>query len=378
MKKFAIGSRLFTVEDIHAITRENFGDNEFKTKEIKDELLQFVEGNMDCMKEIDRAVYYSIVDKRVQGVIKVKRGTYRLGTVTPVEVTSTSTTVDNKPHTIQKMEAPTMSLVPMAAYDYVPHGCYNVVRKVISKNIFAPIWVAGLSGNGKTLGVEQACAKEGRELITINISNETSEEDLIGSYVLDNGNMVWQDGPVLTAMRLGSVLLLDEIDQARASIMCLNTIAQGKPYYVKKTNELVTPKEGFTIIGTANTKGDGSGMDKFTGAQIMNEAFLERFAIIVEQEYPTKAVEKRILMKHTASEKFVETLIDIAQAIRSSFDSGDIDIMLTTRRLVQIVKNYEIFEDEVEAIKYAIARFSSTDQQIIMEVYNALTSDDGE
>lgn len=190
--------------------------------------------------------------------------------------------------------------------------------------------------------------------------------------------MVWQDGPVLTALRRGAVLLLDEIDQARASIMCLNTIAQGKPYYVKKTNELVTPKEGFTIIGTANTKGDGSGMDKFTGAQIMNEAFLERFAIIVEQEYPTKAVEKRILMKHTASEKFVETLIDIAQAIRSSFDSGDIDIMLTTRRLVQIVKNYEIFEDEVEAIKYAIARFSSTDQQIIMEVYNALTSDDGE
>lgn len=187
MKKFAIGSRLFTIEDIHTIARENFGDNEFKTKDIKEELLQFVEGNMDYMKEIDRAVYYSIVDKRVQGVIRVKRGTYRLGTATPVEVTSTSANV--KPHTIQKMEAPTMSLVPMSAYDYVPHGCYSVVRKVISKNVFAPIWVAGLSGNGKTLGVEQACAKEGRELITINISNETSEEDLIGSYILENATV---------------------------------------------------------------------------------------------------------------------------------------------------------------------------------------------
>lgn len=188
--------------------------------------------------------------------------------------------------------------------------------------------------------------------------------------------MSWTDGPAAVAMRRGSVLLLDEVDQARASIMCLNTIAQGKPYYVKKTGEIINPAPGFMLVGTANTKGDGEGMDKFTGAQIMNEAFLERFAVIVEQEYPTKSVEKRILSKHSASEEFIEILIDIAQAIRSSFDSGDIDIVLTTRRLVQIVKNYEIFEDEENAIKYAIARFPKSDQQIIMEVYNALKTPD--
>lgn len=278
-------------------------------------------------------------------------------------------------NTTQETVKSNNNLIPLVSPEYVPHGCYNVVRKVISKKIFAPVWVSGESGNGKTYGVEQACAKEKRELVIINISNETSEEDLIGSYVLKDGDMIWQDGPVLTAMRLGAVLCLDEIDQARASIMCLNTIAQGKPYYVKKTNELVIPTHGFTLIGTANTKGDGNGMDKFSGAQIMNEAFLERFAIIVEQEYPNKETESKILEKHTNNKPFIKTLIDIAHSVRVGYENGDIDILLTTRRLVQIAKNFEIFEDKQQAIDFAIARFNSEDQEVIKELYSALVKE---
>lgn len=268
------------------------------------------------------------------------------------------------------------SLVPLKSEKYIPWGCYDIVKKVISSKVFAPIWIAGESGNGKTLGVEQACAAEGRELILINISNETSEEDLIGSYTLTDGNLEWKDGPVIVAMRRGAVLALDEIDQARASIMCLNTIAQGNAYYIKKTNELVYPEPGFTLIGTANTKGDGAGMDKFTGAQIMNEAFLERFSIIFEQQYPTREVEAKILSKETDDLYLIKNLLDISSQIRKSYIDGDLDFNLTTRRLVHIAKNYSIFGDALLSINLAIARFSQDDQEIIRELYLALVKED--
>ena len=276
---------------------------------------------------------------------------------------------------ITKDIADNTNLIPLVSPEYVAHGCYNVVRKVISKQVFAPVWVSGESGNGKTYGVEQACAAEKRELVILNMSNETSEEDLIGSYVLKDGDMCWNDGPVIVAMRRGAVLCLDEIDQARSAIMCLNTIAQGKPYYIKKTNELVIPQKGFTLIGTANTKGDGEGMDKFSGAQIMNEAFLERFAIIVEQEYPDKETETKILQKHTNNKGFIKNLIDIAHQVRVGYTNGDLDILLTTRRLVQIAKNFEIFEDKEQALNFAIARFSNENQEVIKELYLALVKE---
>lgn len=271
-----------------------------------------------------------------------------------------------------KMMKKSEGLIPKISKEYVPHGCFEIVRSVIKQNIFAPIWVSGLSGNGKTFGVEQACAHEKRELIIINISNDTSEEDLIGSYVLKDGDMIWSDGPVLTAMRLGAVLCLDEIDQARTSIMALNTIAQGKGYYIKKTNEYVTPKEGFTLIGTANTKGDGNGMDKFAGAQIMNEAFLERFSIFIEQKYPHSGVETKILSMHTKDKKLIKDLVEIANELRKSFDSGTTDFMLTTRRLVHIAKNSVIFADNLQAISLACARFNKEDQGVITELYKAM------
>lgn len=271
-----------------------------------------------------------------------------------------------------------INLIPAVSEAYVPHGCFDVVKTVVSKNIFATIWIAGPSGNGKTFGVEQACAAAGRELIIINISNDTSEEDLIGSYILDNGNMIWSDGPVLTAMRRGAVLCLDEIDQARSSIMALNTIAQGKDYYIKKTNELVTPAEGFMLIGTANTKGDGNGMDKFAGAQIMNEAFLERFSIIIEQDYPERKIERRMLAKHTSNKNFINNLTDIAYELRKSYTEGTIDFSLTTRRLVHIVQNYEIFDNELQSIELACARFNKEDQLVIMELYRSLIKESEE
>lgn len=270
----------------------------------------------------------------------------------------------------------TDNLIPLKSDAYIPWGCYDIVRKVISSKIFAPMWITGESGNGKTLGVEQACADEGRELILINISNETSEEDLIGSYTLINGDLVWRDGPIIAAMRLGAVLCLDEIDQARSSIMCLNTIAQGSAYYIKKTNELVKPAPGFTLIGTANTKGDGEGMDKFSGAQIMNEAFLERFSIIFEQDYPTRNIEEQILLKHVDDKNLIKHLLDITSQIRRSYKDGDLDFNLTTRRLVHITKNYAIFGDIILSIDLAIARFSTDNQQIIRELYNALVKEE--
>lgn len=185
--------------------------------------------------------------------------------------------------------------------------------------------------------------------------------------------LTWQDGPVITAMRLGAVLLLDEIDQARTSIMCLNTIAQGKPYYIKKTNELVVPKKGFNLIGTANSKGDGSAMDKFAGTQNMNEAFLDRFYFNVEQEYPSKHVEVTILKTHSSDYEFIDTLVKIAGQLREGYKKGDVDFRLTTRRLVHIITNYNILGDKMEAIRYAIARFEPDEQDIILELYSSLT-----
>ena len=191
-----------------------------------------------------------------------------------------------------------------------------------------------------------------------------------------NSTLQWRDGPIITAMRLGAVLCLDEIDQARSSIMCLNTIAQGSAYYIKKTNELVKPSPGFTLIGTANTKGDGEGMDKFSGAQIMNEAFLERFSIIFEQDYPTRTIEEQILLKHIGDKNLIKHLLDITAQVRRSYKDGDLDFNLTTRRLVHITKNYAIFDDIVLAIDLAIARFSPDNQQIIRELYSALVKEE--
>lgn len=189
-------------------------------------------------------------------------------------------------------------------------------------------------------------------------------------------DMVWKDGPVIAAMRRGAVLCLDEIDQARPAILALQTVAQNKPYFIKKTNELVRPRKGFTLIATANTKGNGDGMDKFSGAQILNEAFLERFSIIVEQDYPTEAVEKRILEKHSANKALIARLAKFAKITRTAYKDGAVTNCLTTRRLVQICNNIEIFNDEKYGIELAVSRFNEENKQMFIELYDKLIKED--
>lgn len=265
--------------------------------------------------------------------------------------------------------------VPAKDPNYVAWGCFKTVRKALSSKMFLPIYITGDSGNGKTLGVEQACAAEKRPLIAVNVTNETAEEDLIGNFSLTDGNMSWNDGPAIRAMKQGAVLLLDEIDQATSKILCLQTILQNYEYHIKKTGETVRAAPGFTVVATANTKGNGESADRFIGANILNEAFLERFAVIIEQEYPTEAVEKKILAKHNEDEKVISRLVTWANGVRSSFNAGAISSPITTRRLVQICKNISVFGDEVDALTFAVNRFSANERDNLVSLYKALMVD---
>jgi len=267
------------------------------------------------------------------------------------------------------------SLVPVKSQSYVPWGCYAPVLRVIKSDIFAPIYVIGESGNGKTLGVEQACSAARRECVVINITNETSEEDLIGSFILQNGDMVWKDGPVIVAMRRGAVLCLDEIDQARPSILALQTVLQGKPYYIKKTNEIVQPQKGFAVIATGNTKGTGDDVDRFSGAQILNEAFLDRFPIIVEQDYPSEAIERKILSHFCTTKSVVDKIVKFAHVTRGAKANGAIETCITTRRAVQICQNITIFGNEKAAVVYAVSRFNTEVRDMFVELYDKLSKE---
>lgn len=269
----------------------------------------------------------------------------------------------------------TDNLVPSVDPTYVEFGCYQPVYTIVKSNTFLPFYITGESGNGKTLGVEQACAKAKRELVCCNVTNETSEEDLMGSFILENGDMIWKDGPVLVAMRRGAVLLLDELDQATTNIMCLQTVLQNKPYYVKKTNEMVYPKEGFTVIGTANTKGNGEGSDRFAGANVLNEAFLERFNAVYEQDYPPAKVEIKILQQLISNEnKILVDLVRWASLVRENYKNDNIERCITTRRLVQIVKNYQVFKNLNMAITFATSRFDKATSDAMMDYYNTLNN----
>lgn len=225
-----------------------------------------------------------------------------------------------------------------------------------------------------TASIQQACAKAKREMVHFNVTNETSEEDLIGSFILDNGNMVWKDGPVLIAMRRGAVLLLDEIDQLNSSCMALQSILQNEPYYIKKTNELVSPSKGFTIVGTANTKGDGDGGDRFIGANVLNEAFLERFNVIYEQQYPPLNVEMKILQNYSSDNKFCAKLVRWSNMIRKSYYDGSIPRCLTTRRLIQIVNNVKVLQNEKDAIDFALNRFETHVHDAMIGFYESMSS----
>ena len=275
---------------------------------------------------------------------------------------------------------PTENLVPEKDPLYVPFGNFNDVFSIIKSGRYYPAFITGLSGNGKTFMVEQACAKAKREYFRVNITVETDEDDLLGHYALIDGNTVWQDGPVVKAMERGAILLLDEIDLASSKIMCLQPVLEGKGVYLKKVNRFVSPSVGFNVLATANTKGKGSEDGRFIGTNILNEAFLERFPITVEQEYPSISVEKKILDKVFASldidaGDFAEKLVTWADIIRKTFYEGGIDEIIATRRLVHIVNAYAIFSDRKKAIEMCIARFDDDTKTSFLDLYSKCDSE---
>ena len=269
------------------------------------------------------------------------------------------------------------NLVPDKDPNYVPFGNYTDVRKIIQSKIFYPTFITGLSGNGKTFSVEQACASLNRELIRVNITIETDEDDLIGGFRLVNGETVWHNGPVIEALERGAVLLLDEVDLASNKILCLQSILEGKGVFLKKIGRFVSPAHGFNIIATANTKGKGSDDGRFIGTNVLNEAFLERFALTFEQEYPTPKTEMKILEKVAATlgkkdKEFCENLANWADIIRRTFKDGGIDEVISTRRLVHIMRAYAIWNDRMKSIKVCTNRFDDETKQSFIELYDKI------
>lgn len=308
---------------------------------------------------------------------RVGRGQYKLPVVnmknkvdvveTPVPVTvdlSAQVLALRQPKLIDESDP----AVPAKYPDYVPFGFHKDLTNIIKSKQFYPVFITGLSGNGKTLMVEQVCAEQKRECIRVNISIETDESDLLGGPTLVNGNVVNRDGPVLTAMKRGAVLLIDEVDRGSNKLMCLQAILEGKPYYNKKSGEMVYPADGFTVIATANTKGRGSEEGRYL-SQILDDAFLERFPITVEQEYPDARTEKKILTPLIADKDFVENLCQWADIVRQSFDQGAVDEIISTRRLVHIAKAYKIFNDRMKAIELCVARFDSETKAAFLDLY---------
>ena len=261
------------------------------------------------------------------------------------------------------------SYIPDKDTTYVPFGNFNSLKKIIQSKIFYPAFITGLSGNGKTFSVEQACASLGRELIRVNITIETDEDDLIGGFRLNDGSTVWHNGPVIEALERGAVLLLDEIDLASNKILCLQSILEGKGVFLKKIGRFVKPAAGFTIIATANTKGKGSDDGRFIGTNVLNEAFLERFPITFEQEYPSASIENKILANQGCDKEFAENLVKWASIIRKTFFDGGVDEVITTRRLVHIVQAFNIFNNRLTAITHCVNRFDDDTKQSFLDLY---------
>jgi|TARA_B110000259_G_scaffold226_1_gene272 hypothetical protein len=266
------------------------------------------------------------------------------------------------------------NLVPNKDATFVPFGNHPDVRNIVKSKQFYPIFITGLSGNGKTFSVVQAAAEAKRELIRVNITIETDEDDLLGGYRLRDGNTIWQNGPVIEAMERGAILLLDEVDLASNKIMCLQPILEGNGVYVKKINKFVKPSAGFNVVATANTKGQGSDDGKFIGTNILNEAFLERFPVTFEQQYPSAKTEQKILNNTLAltgkkDVEYVEKLSTWADVIRKTYFEGGVDEIISTRRLVHIVQAYSIFGNKMKAIELCTNRFDNDTKASFVDLY---------
>ena len=274
----------------------------------------------------------------------------------------------------------TRSYIPSKNAEFVPFGNYSPLKKIIQSKMFYPAFITGLSGNGKTLSVEQACAMLNRELIRVNITIETDEDDLIGGFRLLNGQTVWHNGPIIEALERGSILLLDEIDLASNKILCLQSILEGKGVFLKKIGRYVKPAPGFNVIATANTKGKGSEDGRFIGTNVLNEAFLERFPVTFEQAYPSVKTEFKILQGLAATlnikdDEFCQRLVDWGDIIRKTFYDGGIEEIISTRRLVHIIRAYAIFKNKAKSIEVCVNRFDDETKQAFMELYDKVDAD---
>jgi len=310
---------------------------------------------------------------------RVKIGTYSLDGLLPEA--APAATADQVPATAAQMQSITSDEKTYARVDptFVPWGSFKDVTQIIKSEMFYPTYVSGLSGNGKTFMIEQACAKLGKEFIRVQINPETDEDDLIGGFRLINGETVFAKGPVLKAMESGAILLLDEIDRATNKIMCLQGILEGKPVLVKKTGETISPAKGFNVFATANTKGKGSDDGRFTAASILDDAFLERFTISIDMQFPGLAIEKKILSKHMVKFdvediEFVTKLVTWADIIRKTFYDDGVDEVISTRRLCHIVQTFSIFNDRMKSIDLCVSRFDEDTKIAFLDLYTKVDS----
>jgi hypothetical protein len=319
-------------------------------------------------------ISYQTITKRLEK-FKVGRGRWNL------EITQQK--VEEIERTFQSpavLPSTPQNLIPDKDDTFVKFGNFNDIKKIIQSRIFYPAFITGLSGNGKTLSVEQACSQLKRELIRVNITVETDEDDLIGGFRLVNGETAWHNGPVIEALERGAILLLDEIDLASNKILCLQSVLEGKGVFLKKIGRFVKPTAGFNVIATANTKGKGSEDGRFIGTNVLNEAFLERFPVTFEQSYPVPATEQKILEGAALDlgvedRDFCKRLVDWADVIRKTFYDGGIEEIISTRRLVHIIRAYAIFDDKAKAIQVCVNRFDDETKQSFLELYDKIDVD---
>jgi hypothetical protein len=362
-----------TIEKLTEMLKET-GKASFRNQEI----LSIADEN-----GVNNAEAYKVIRK----MYKVARGVYSFD-VPQVTAPIVSSIIENKV-SLRGVSSVSSDEVYVPAVDptYIKWGEYDDIMKIIKSNMFFPTYISGLSGNGKTMMVEQACAKAKREFVRVQISPETDEDDLIGGFRLIDGETVFQKGPVVKAMERGCILLIDEIDRSTNKIMCLQGVLEGNPILLKKTGEVIHPAAGFNVIATANTKGRGSDDGRFTAATIIDDAFLERFVCVVDQPFPQPAIEKKIVSKHMTKfdvddEEFTDKLIAWSNVIRKTFEADGVDEVISTRRLCHIVKCYSIFKDRMKSINKCISRFDDETRTAFLDLYTKIDesqlTEDGE
>ena len=344
-----------TTEEIISKLKASFG-SEFTATEIK---------AFCAMNDIA----YATVTKRLKN-FKTAKGKWNL------EVTTAAVENIEKSFSSPAVQPDTeRNLVPEKDNTFVKFGSFPDIKKIIQSKLFYPCFVTGLSGNGKTFGVEQACAQLNREIIRVNITIETDEDDLIGGFRLVNGEPVWHNGPVIEALERGAILLLDEIDLASNKILCLQSVLEGNGVFLKKIGRFVRPTAGFNVFATANTKGKGSDDGRFIGTNVLNEAFLERFPVTFEQSYPSVKTEEKILNLLCDDKDFCKRLVDWGDIIRKTFSDGGVEEVISTRRLVHIVKAYSIWKNKEKAIEVCVNRFDDETKQAFLDLYDKVDAD---